>query len=196
LSYFTSSGPGILWTLKPAKSAGFEVNIPQHYWSWKVCRPATCHGVDLLTHPAATSVERALCGWYCFIAAQGSYPPPNTVITLLTSQSFNQAANLDLKIPLSCHRVCPTNGAARAKTGLDELVCSPQEVETRARWRDVWGHPSVLVCPGIRPSWATAGDQRDLTPVQALKVGGQITPSSAPHYCCLQTQSQLGERNL
>jgi len=38
------------------------------------------------------------------------------------------------------------------ETGLDGAVCSPQEVAAADVWDDF-----LLVCPGVRPSWATDG---------------------------------------
>src|SRR3546814_6613720 len=50
-------------------------------------------------------------------------------------------------------------------SGLDGVVCSPHEI---ASLRRVCGPEFLLVVPGIRPSWAAAGDQkRIMTPQQA-----------------------------
>ncbi|HEY9807215.1 MAG TPA: orotidine 5'-phosphate decarboxylase / HUMPS family protein, partial [Candidatus Obscuribacterales bacterium] len=71
------------------------------------------------------------------------------------------------------------------KAGLDGAVCSPQEVE---QLRQTCGEDLLLVCPGVRPSWAEAGDQRrSLTPAQAfasgadyLVIGRPITAADDP----------------
>jgi orotidine-5'-phosphate decarboxylase len=69
-------------------------------------------------------------------------------------------------------------------SGLDGVVCSPQEV---AALRELCGSEFLLVVPGIRPSGAASGDQKRVTgpraAVQAgadyLVVGRPIT--EAPH---------------
>src|SRR3546814_16723817 len=54
-------------------------------------------------------------------------------------------------------------------SGLDGVVCSPHEI---ASLRRVCGPEFLLVVPGIRPSWAAAGDQkRIMTPQQAVAAG-------------------------
>ena len=57
-------------------------------------------------------------------------------------------------------------------------VCSPQEV---AQLRQVCVQDFVLVCPGVRPSWAQTGDQqRVMTPTQALKAGADYLVIGRP----------------
>lgn len=71
------------------------------------------------------------------------------------------------------------------ETGLSGAVCSPQEV---AQLRQTCGDDFLLVCPGVRPKWADAGDQkRPLTPSAAiiagadyLVIGRPITAASDP----------------
>ncbi|MFM7470495.1 MAG: orotidine 5'-phosphate decarboxylase / HUMPS family protein, partial [Nodosilinea sp.] len=47
--------------------------------------------------------------------------------------------------------------------------CSPQEV---AMLRQAMPPEFVLVCPGVRPTWASVQDQRrTLTPLEALRAG-------------------------
>ncbi len=54
-------------------------------------------------------------------------------------------------------------------SGLDGVVCSPQEV---AMLRAEIGDRFSLVVPGVRPSWASADDQkRIMTPGDAVKAG-------------------------
>ncbi|HEU0118354.1 MAG TPA: orotidine-5'-phosphate decarboxylase [Alphaproteobacteria bacterium] len=53
--------------------------------------------------------------------------------------------------------------------GLDGVVCSPAEVEVL---RKALGPDFILMVPGIRPSWAAAGDQkRVMTPKEAMTAG-------------------------
>ncbi len=54
-------------------------------------------------------------------------------------------------------------------SGLDGVVCSPREI---ARLREACGPDFLMVVPGIRPSWAAAGDQkRIMTPAEAVAAG-------------------------
>ncbi len=54
-------------------------------------------------------------------------------------------------------------------SGLDGVVCSPEEVKVL---RQALGPDFILMVPGIRPSWAAAGDQkRVLTPREAVDAG-------------------------
>lgn len=53
--------------------------------------------------------------------------------------------------------------------GLDGVICSPEEVGVL---RKELGPDFILMVPGIRPSWAAAGDQkRVMTPKEAVQVG-------------------------
>ncbi|MEB3149318.1 MAG: orotidine 5'-phosphate decarboxylase / HUMPS family protein, partial [Sphaerospermopsis sp.] len=62
--------------------------------------------------------------------------------------------------------------------GLNGAVCSPQEV---AQLRDSCGKDFLLVCPGVRPSWAEKGDQkRSLTPSQAFQAGADFLVIGRP----------------
>ncbi len=54
-------------------------------------------------------------------------------------------------------------------SGLDGVVCSPQEV---AMLRAEIGESFALVVPGVRPNWAGADDQkRVMTPGEAVAAG-------------------------
>lgn len=64
------------------------------------------------------------------------------------------------------------------EAGLDGLVCSPHEV---AALRAQIGPQMKLVVPGIRPSWAEAGDQkRIMTPSDAIACGADVLVIGRP----------------
>jgi orotidine-5'-phosphate decarboxylase len=71
------------------------------------------------------------------------------------------------------------------ESGLDGVVCSPQEIE---KVRAACGEDFLIVTPGIRPAGASLGDQkRVLSPQEALDagaswlvVGRPITGASDP----------------
>jgi orotidine-5'-phosphate decarboxylase len=142
------------------------------------CRAAAGYGVDLLTihAPAGREALKSAC-----VAVQegttGVSPPKLIAITLLTSLSSRQLA-FDLKIPLELPEYALQMALLAQETGLDGAVCSPQEVE---QLRQTCGADFLLVCPGVRPSWSDAGDQRrSLTPLQAIKAGADYLVIGRP----------------
>lgn len=189
LELFVSSGPGILETLKNRQKRIF-LDLKFHDIPNTVagaCRQAARYGVDLLTIHAAAGREALLAARAALQEGAdrvGVSPPKLIAITLLTSLSPRQLA-FDLKIPLELPEYARQMALLAQETGLDGAVCSPHEVE---QLRRICGDDFLLVCPGVRPSWATAGDQvRSLTPVQAitsgadyLVIGRPITAASNP----------------
>lgn len=189
LELFVSSGPGILATLKNRQKRIF-LDLKFHDIPNTVagaCRAAARYGVDLLTIHA-TSGREALQSACVAVQAgadeAGVSPSKLIAITLLTSLSSRQLA-FDLKIPLELPEYILQMALIAQETGLGGAVCSPQEVE---QLRQTCGNDFLLVCPGVRPSWAAAGDQRrSLTPVQAIQAGADylvigrpITAASEP----------------
>lgn len=182
LELFVSSGPGILKTLKQRQKRIF-LDLKLHDIPNTVagaCRAAARYGVDLLTiHATAgrealtlarTSVQQG--------ASEEDVTPLKLIaITLLTSLSSRQLA-FDLKIPLELPEYILQMALLAQETGLEGAVCSPQEV---AQLRQNCGDDFLLVCPGVRPSWANAGDQkRSLTPAQAIKAGADYLVIGRP----------------
>ena len=54
--------------------------------------------------------------------------------------------------------------------GCNGIICSPQELELLGRQKELGG--MMKVTPGVRPEWASAGDQkRIMTPAEAIKAG-------------------------
>ena len=189
LELFVSSGPGILETLKNRQKRIF-LDLKFHDIPNTVagaCRQAARYGVDLLTIHAAAGRDALLAARAALQEGAdrvGVSPPKLIAITLLTSLSPRQLA-FDLKIPLELPEYALQMALLAQETGLDGAVCSPHEVE---QLRRICGDDFLLVCPGVRPSWATAGDQvRSLTPAQArasgadyLVIGRPITAASNP----------------
>jgi orotidine-5'-phosphate decarboxylase len=65
-----------------------------------------------------------------------------------------------------------------AEAGIDGIVASAHEIKTL---RAEFGHKIKLVVPGIRPSWADAGDQkRTMTPREALEAGADYLVIGRP----------------
>jgi orotidine-5'-phosphate decarboxylase len=107
----------------------------------------------------------------------GVKPPKLIAVTLLTSISARQLA-FELKIPLELPEYALEMALMAKESGLDGAVCSPQEV---VQLRQTCGNDFVLVCPGVRPTWAEAGDQkRSLTPAQAIQAGADYLVIGRP----------------
>ena len=182
LELFVSSGPRILETLKNRQKRIF-LDLKFHDIPNTVagaCREAARYGVDLLTIHAASGKE-ALSSARAAVkegAAQAGVSPPKLIaITLLTSLSPRQLTE-DLKINLELPEYALQMALLAQERGLDGAVCSPQEVE---QLRQTCGNDFLLVCPGVRPSWAVAADQRrSLTPAQAIKAGADYLVIGRP----------------
>ena len=64
------------------------------------------------------------------------------------------------------------------EAGLDGVVASPLEIESI---RKACGDDFVIVTPGIRPAWASAGDQRRITtPAEAIRRGADYIVVGRP----------------
>lgn len=182
LELFVSSGPGILSTLKNRQKRIF-LDLKFHDIPNTVvgaCQASGRYGVDLLTIHAASGREALTlaCAAVKQGAAQAGVSPPKLIaITLLTSLSARQLQG-DLKIPLELPEYALQMALLAQEAGLDGAVCSPQEVE---QLRQTCGDDFLLVCPGVRPTWASAGDQvRSLTPESAIKAGADYLVIGRP----------------
>ncbi|MBV8883801.1 MAG: orotidine-5'-phosphate decarboxylase [Chroococcidiopsidaceae cyanobacterium CP_BM_RX_35] len=202
LELFVSSGPKILELLKHRQKRIF-LDLKFHDIPNTVagaCRVAASYGVDLLTIHASCGREaltRARDALHEGAAQAGVLPPKLVAIALLTSLSSRQLA-FDLKIPLELPDYVLQMALLAQETGIDGAVCSPQEV---AQLRQSCGDHFLLVCPGVRPTWAAAADQaRSLTPAAALKAGADylvigrpITSACNPELAWQQICAELVE---
>jgi len=167
------------------------------------CRSAARYGVDLLTvHAAAGRVALELAQAAATAEAELlNLSPPNLIaITVLTSLNARALA-FELKIPLELADYALQMALMAQESGLAGAVCSPQEV---AQLREICGSEFLLVCPGVRPTWAEKGDQqRAMTPAAALKAGANylvigrpITaspdPAAAFERICAELKQELG----
>ena len=83
-----------------------------------------------------------------------------------------------------------------SQSGMDGVVCSAQEA---ARLRELCGESFLKVTPGIRPSFAVAGDQRRvMTPRDAmaegsthLVVGRPVTQADDPMAALAAIEAEL-----
>jgi orotidine-5'-phosphate decarboxylase len=191
LELFVSNGPSILTALKErGKRIFLDLkfhDIPNTMAG--ACRAAGRYGVDLLTVHApagkaalmaaqAAAVEGAMVSWdrSSTIAAQVA-PPQIIAVTLLTSIQ-SRALAFELKVPLELPDYALQMALLAQDAGLAGVVCSPQEAEAL---RVTCGSDFLLVCPGVRPTWAAKGDQsRVLTPRQAMAAGASYLVIGRP----------------
>jgi orotidine-5'-phosphate decarboxylase len=182
LELFVSSGPEILTQLKQRQKRIF-LDLKFHDIPNTVagaCRSAAKYGVDLITIHATAGKVALKAAQNAIIegANAANQPIPNLIaITLLTSLNSRELA-FDLNIPLELPEYALKMALLAQESGLAGAVCSPQEVE---QLRRTCGDDFLLVCPGVRPSWAEKGDQqRSFTPSQALKAGADYLVIGRP----------------
>jgi orotidine-5'-phosphate decarboxylase len=182
LELFVSSGPEILTQLKQRQKRIF-LDLKFHDIPNTVagaCRSAAKYGVDLITIHATAGKVALKAAQNAIIegANAANQPLPNLIaITLLTSLNSRELA-FDLNIPLELPEYALKMALLAQESGLAGAVCSPQEVE---QLRRTCGDDFLLVCPGVRPSWAEKGDQqRSFTPSQALKAGADYLVIGRP----------------
>ncbi len=97
-------------------------------------------------------------------------------VTVLTSADNETLREIGVKSNVSEQVVRLAELGARA--GLDGLVASPHEVRLL---RERLGQSVKIVTPGVRPSWAEAGDQkRFLTPREAIQNGADYLVIGRP----------------
>jgi orotidine-5'-phosphate decarboxylase len=127
-------------------------------------------------------------------AAAGSAPRTRLLgVTVLTSLDEDDLAATGQKSPVA-DQVLRLAVLAQA-SGLDGVVCSPQEV---GMLRRECGPGFLLVVPGIRPAGSTAGDQkRIMAPREALAAGADYLvigrPITAAPDPAAAAQALLGE---
>lgn len=182
LELFVSTGPGIIRFLKNQQKRVFLDlkfhDIPNTMAG--ATRQAATYGVDLITIHA-TAGRRALEAVNVAAmdgAQQAGYPSPKLIaITLLTSLTSRDLA-FDLKVPVELPEYALQMALLAQESSLSGAVCSPVEV---AQLRRVCGDDFLLVCPGVRPSWAQADDQkRSMTPSDAIKAGADYLVIGRP----------------
>jgi orotidine-5'-phosphate decarboxylase len=173
LELFISAGPSILGELK-ARDKRIFLDLKLHdipNTMAGACAAATRYGVDILTlHAAAgkAALGAALAAAQAEADAHQIPLPLIVAVTLLTSISA-EALSSELRVPLTVGDYALQLARITQEVGLGGVVCSPQEVPLM---RQGLSPNFALVCPGVRPTWASANDQqRTLTPAQALQAG-------------------------
>jgi len=181
LRLFSAEGPSLL---EAAAGYGKQVflDLKMHDIPHTVAGAvAVCasYGVFMLTLHA--SGGREMMKRAAEAAAQAAdkqgFPRPILLgVTILTS--LKDAELVEVGMPAdAAGQVLKLAHLAR-ESGLDGIVCSPQELGVIRR---ELGREFLVVTPGIRPSWAAAGDQkRILTPRQAIRQGADYLVIGRP----------------
>jgi len=106
----------------------------------------------------------------------GSSRPIILGVTVLTSLDEKDLKDINIdKTPLE--QVKDLAALTKA-SGLDGVVASPKEI---AAIRETVGSDFLIVTPGVRPGWATVGDQkRVMTPREAIDQGADYIVVGRP----------------
>jgi orotidine-5'-phosphate decarboxylase len=198
LELFVSGGAAILEVLQERQKRIFLDlkfhDIPNTMAG--ACGAAARYGVDLITVHGAAGKVALQAAQAAASDAAGASPPRLIAVTLLTSIDARALA-FELKVPLEVEDYALQMALMAQESGLAGVVCSPLEVE---RLRDVCVPGFVFVCPGVRPSWAEAGDQRrSMTPAAAMRsgadylvIGRPITAAADPGAAFARIVEELG----
>lgn len=110
-------------------------------------------------------------------AAKAGHPVPKLIaVTILTS--LDAAAVRAVGLEGSPREAALRLAILAKESGLDGVVCSPEEIETI---RAACGGDFLLVVPGVRPRGEAAGDQRRVaTPTAAIRAGADLLVVGRP----------------
>jgi orotidine-5'-phosphate decarboxylase len=182
LELFVSSGTIVLQELKQRHKRIF-LDLKLHDIPNTVAGAAAAaarHGVDLLTVHAANGhvgMTQAQAAAQAAAQAVGCPPPQIIAVTVLTSIEARMLAD-ELKVTIPLPEYAQNLALLAQDSGLAGAVCSPHEA---ARLRQICGPDFLLVCPGVRPSWASPGDQqRVMTPAAAFSAGADYLVIGRP----------------
>jgi orotidine-5'-phosphate decarboxylase len=182
LELFVSSGPAILQTLKQRDKRIF-LDLKLHDIPNTVAGAAAAaaqYGVDLLTVHAtngSAGLTQAQTAATQAAIGLGLTPPQIIAVTVLTSIGATTLAD-ELKVAIGLPEYALHLAQLARDSGLAGAVCSPQEA---AALRATCGPDFLLVCPGVRPTWAAIGDQqRVMTPAEAIAAGADYLVIGRP----------------
>ena len=179
---FTAMGPACF---KVLKEDGYNVflDLKFHDIPNTVARDVgtmTKRGTNMINMHASGGFDMMQAARFSADAASaeaGIARPILLGLTLLTSMGEAEfQANFGSKRRLTPQVVHLAKEAKRA--GLDGVCASPLEIEAI---REACGDDFVIVTPGIRPEWASQGDQRRFTtPSEAIRRGADYIVVGRP----------------
>ena len=197
LELFTAEGPSVVKAVQSRGSAVF-LDLKFHDIPNTVAhaiRSAAGLGVAMTTLHA--------CGGPVMmeVAAKAAESSGNKdllilAVTVLTSMDTDQLSATGVTVEPEAQVVRLAGLAASA--GIGGIVCSPREI---AAVRAAHGQNLRLVTPGVRPTWASVGDQkRVMTPAEAIKAGADwlvigrpITAAADPKEAYARLVAEISE---
>ena len=173
---FTRAGPALVEQLQ---KFGFDVFLDLKYHdipntTAQACRAAAELGVWMVNVPALGGRRMMEAAREAVQATR--HQPLLIAVTILTSLDADELHEVGLA-------GTPAENVLRlaqlaADSGLDGVVCSPQEV---AALRKMVSGDFRLVTPGVRPAGAAVGDQKRITtPEQAIALGSSYLVVGRP----------------
>lgn len=174
---FTSAGPQLVEQLQ---QYGFEIFLDLKFHDIpntvaKAVLAAARMGVWMVNVHASGGAEMMQTTRRALID-KGGHQPLLIAVTVLTSMDADglKATGIDQS---PAERVLSLAHLSQA-SGFDGVVCSAQE---SALLKAKLGQDFTLITPGIRPSFAVAGDQkRIMTPAQAMAAGSDYLVIGRP----------------
>ncbi len=172
MTLFYAEGPRMVRLMH---EAGFEVfvDLKLHDIPHQVegaAREIARLGCAMFTVHAAggrAMMEAAVRGARAGAKEAGVKKPAVLAVTVLTS--MDDADLMDIGVNDSADVQVARLALLAKESGVDGVVCSPQEASAM---REALGPDALIVTPGVRPTWASAGDQaRIATPATAFEAG-------------------------
>lgn len=199
LKLFTSEGPALLKEIQKLKKKIF-LDLKLHDIPNTVAEAvkiAVRHGAYMLTLHASGGremMERAADSASQEAEREGLEKPLLLAVTILTSLKDDHLREIGMPGDTMAQVLKLAKLAKEARA--DGIVCSPQEIEIVKR---ELGEDFPVVAPGIRPSWASANDQkRIMTPSEAIQkgadylvIGRPIIAASSPQKAFLKIKEEL-----
>jgi orotidine-5'-phosphate decarboxylase len=173
LQLYTAAGPAIVQAVA-ATGAKIFLDLKLHDIPNTVAKTVTAAG-DL----GAAMLTVHLSGGSAMLQAAVESKTPQlsllgvTVLTSATQETLTETG-LDAALADQVMRLADLG----KKSGCDGLITSPREV---GALRQRLGPDVLLVCPGVRPAWAAADDQkRFTTPREAVEAGADYLVIGRP----------------
>ncbi|MBL8700254.1 MAG: orotidine-5'-phosphate decarboxylase [Alphaproteobacteria bacterium] len=198
LEFFVANGPAVVRAVCPPETPLF-LDLKLHDIPNTVAgatRGACAVQPQLLTIHAAGGLAMMQAAVAAARETAGAAAPKLLAITVLTSLDETDLEGVGQRGPIVEQVKRLAELAQRA--GVGGVVCSPQEV---AMLRRQCGPGFLLVTPGIRPSWAAAGDQKRITtPRDAIAMGADhlvigrpVTQANDPAAALDRICAEIGE---
>jgi orotidine-5'-phosphate decarboxylase len=173
LQLYTAAGPAIVQAVA-ATGAKVFLDLKLHDIPNTVAKAVAAAG-DL----GATMLTVHLSGGSAMLQAAVEARPPHLSllgVTVLTSANQETLTETGIDAELTDHVL--RLAALGKKSGFDGLITSPREV---GALRQRVGSDILLVCPGVRPTWAATDDQkRFTTPREAVDAGADYLVIGRP----------------